>query len=381
MQNRNDYLEKEISLKSAVGKLQEIWNFLLKKWYVILIAAFFGSGIGLSYAFLKPIEYVSRQSFVVEDNKSGMGGIAALAGQFGFDLGGASSNGVFSGDNVLLFLKSESLCRETLLTNYDSAGNSTLADVYAESNQFKSRWAKNKKIGAINFSKYREGNLPRLEDSLLQVITKKVLENDLQVSKPDKKSSFIEVVVTMKDELLSKYFGERLVKIATDRYVDSKIKFKALNVAKLQRRADSLGYLLNSRTYSAAATQQSLIDVNPGLRTAPVESEIQTRDKTMIATIFGEVVKNLEIAKVALSQETPTIQIVDQSTLPLKKKKVSKLVAIILGGILLGIMTTLWLLIHRWWRIQMNLANEQVPALKKAGQVTTAKIETATYSE
>lgn len=379
MQNQNDYLDEQISLKSAVGRLQEIWNFLLKRWFVILVAALFGSALGLTYAFFKPVEYESRQSFVVEDSKSGVGGIAALAGQFGFDIGGASSNGVFSGDNILLFLKSESLCRETLLTNYDSSGNLSLADVYAESSGLKSKWANNKKIGEVNFSKYKDGNLPRLEDSLFQVITKKVLENDLQVTKPDKKSSFIEVVVTMKDELLSKDFGERLVKIATDRYVDSKIKLKALNVAKLQRRADSLGSLLNSSTYSAAATQQSLIDVNPGLRTAPVESEIQTRNKTMIATIFGEVVKNLEIAKVALSQETPTIQMVDQSTLPLKKKKVSKLIAIIVGGLLIGFLTTLWLLVRRWWKMQMQSGNEDVSALQ-TGRVTT-KIETAAYSK
>jgi hypothetical protein len=346
--------EKEISLMELVGKVSELCIYLIKKWYVILFAGVLGAVIGLGYAWLKPVKYISRVSFVVEDSKAGGGGgLAALAGQFGFDLGGGSG-GVFSGENIILFLKSESLCRTILLTQYDSTGSQLLADKYAESNELKAKWSKDKKIGQINFAKYSDGNFPRLEDSLIQVITETILTKELEIGKPDKKASFIQVRVTTRDELLSKYFAERLVKIATDRYVESKTKFKALNVAKLQRRADSLGALLNNRTYSAAATQQSLIDVNPGLRIAPVAAEISTRDKTMNATIFAEVVKNLEMAKVVLGQETPTIQIVDQSNLPLKKEKVNKLNAVLAGGILTGLLCIALLLFIRWWKIQQN---------------------------
>jgi hypothetical protein len=344
--------EEEISLKELVVKLQETWNYLIKRWIIILIAGILGGGIGLAYAWLQPIKYVSRQTFVVEDQKSGIGGLAAIAGQFGFDVGGSTGGGVFSGDNILLFLKSESLCRESLITKYDSSGKQMLADIYADVNELKRKWAKNKKIGQINFSQYSDGNFPRLEDSLLQLIVRRILTKELEVSKPDKKATFIEVKTIMRDELLSKLFSERLVKIATDRYVDSKIKIKALNVVKLQIRADSLGALLNSTTYSAAATQQNLIDVNPALRTVPVISEITTRNKTMIATIFAEVTKNLEIAKVALSQETPTIQLVDQSSLPLKKERARKSVSVIIGGFIAGLFCVLALLFRKWWKSQ-----------------------------
>lgn len=361
--------DEEISLQELINKIRQIWSYLLKKWIVILIAGIVGASMGLTYAWLQPVKYVSRLSFVVEESKGGVGGLASLAGQFGFDMGGSAGGGVFSGDNILLFLKSESLCRETLLTNYDSTGNEILADKYAEANELKAAWMKNKKIGQINFARYRDGNFPRLEDSLMQMITNRILKKDLGVGKPDKKASFIEVRVTMRDELLSKYFGGRLVKIATDRYVESKTKLKSLNVAKLQRRADSLGTLLNSRTYSAAVNQQSLIDLNPALRMAPVAAEITTRDKTMIATIFAEVVKNLEIAKVALSQETPTIEIVDRSSLPLREEKASKPVSVIAGGLVGGLLCIVFFLLKRWWKIQQkkdplvkNIPSAELPA-------------------
>jgi hypothetical protein len=42
----------------------------------------------------------------------------------------------------------------------------------------------------------------------------------------------------------------------------------------------------------------------------------------VMTTIYGELMKNLEVSKVALAQETPTIQITDQSDLPLKRDEV-----------------------------------------------------------
>jgi hypothetical protein len=338
----------EISFKELILKIKSVWTFLLTKWRIIVLIGLLGGGIGLLFAYLTPIKYTSKLTFVVEEGKSGGGGLASLAGQFGFDLGGVSGGGVFSGDNILLFFKSESLCRETLITMYDSTQNVMLVDRYAEVTKMKKRWLRKKKIGEINFSKYRNGNFPRLEDSLMQEIVKDILKEDLSVSKPDKKSSFIEVKSMMKDEMLSKFFSERMVKIATQRYVDSKIKTKAINVNMLQRKADSLAAVLNNKTYSAAASQQSLIDANPALRSVPIAAEITTRDKTMAATIFGEVIKNLEISKTMLNQETPVIQMVDQSTLPLFKEKIGKLKSLIFGGILGAFLTALFLIGRRF---------------------------------
>jgi hypothetical protein len=344
----------EISIKELVQKLHSLWRFLLSKWMMISLFGFIGAVIGLGYAFLKPIKYTSKLSFVIEDGKSGGGGLASLAGQFGFDLGGVGGGGIFSGDNILLFLKSEGLVRETLLTFYDEDGKITLADRYAEADKLKEGWQKKPKIGFVDFSPFVNKVMPRKEDSLIQTLVASIIETDLSVAKPDKKASFIEVKVITKDELLSKLFTERLVKIATDRYLETKTKTKVLNIAKLQYKADSLAFLLNNKTYAAAASQQSLVDANPALRTAPIASEISSREKTMAATIFAEVVKNLEMSKTILNQETPVIQIVDQSTLPLPKEKVSKLKSLIMGGLLGFFFVILFLLGNRWFRSQLK---------------------------
>jgi len=349
LQNSSD----EISIKELIQKMKSLWKFLFSKWLVISLFGILGAAIGFGYAFLQPIKYTSKLSFVVEDGKSGGGGLASLAGQFGFDLGGGGGGGVFSGDNILLFLKSEGLVRETLLTSYDELGKITLADRYAEVAKLKEGWEKNPKVGVVEFSPFVAKVMPRKEDSLMQTLVSSVIKTDLSVAKPDKKASFVEVKVVTLDEMFSKLFAERLVKIATDRYIESKTKTKALNIAKLQYKADSLAALLNNKTYAAAASQQSLVDANPALRTAPIASEITSREKTMAATIFAEVVKNLEISKTILNQETPVIQMVDQSTFPLPKERVGKLKSLILGGLLAGFFIILYLLAQKWLRTQL----------------------------
>ena len=344
---------EEISLKELVQKLRNVWKFLLSHWLKILIAGILGGSLGLGYAFFKPIKYTSRLTFVVEDAKSSVGGLASLAGQFGFDLGGAGGGGIFSGDNVLLFLKSEGLIRETLLTLYDGTGKETLADRYATASELKEDWLDDEEIGPIDFSKFPKGVLPRLEDSLLQEMITEILKSDLIVAKPDKKASFIEVKVVTRDELLSSLFTERLVKIATDRYVESKTKTKVINVAKLQTKADSLAAVLNNKTYAAGSSQQTLVDINPALRTAPIAFEISTREKTMAATIFAEVIKNLEVSKTILNQETPIIQMVDKSTFPLQQEKIGKLKSLLIGGFLAAVLFVLYLLLQKWIKAKL----------------------------
>jgi len=354
MHKETDIQNDEISIAELIHKFKEIWSYLLTQWVKISLVGLLGGMIGFGYAWKQPVKYVSKLTFVLEDGKGGGGGLASLAGQFGFDLGGAGGGSVFSGDNILLFLKSESLIRETLFSTFDEKGKITLADKYAEANELKLGWSKNEKIGNVDFSKLSLNKLSRKEDSLIKAITGSILVNDLTVSRPDKKASFIEVKTTMRDELLSKIFAERLVEIATQRYISSKTKTKVANVQKLQSKADSLVALLNNRTYNAASSQQQLVDINPALRTAPIAAEISAREKTIAATLYTEVVKNLELSKTLLNQETPVIEMVDQSSLPLEKVKASKSKSLIVGGFLSGLMMVAYLLTTRWLRSQLS---------------------------
>ena len=344
--NSNYPEEEDFSFKKLFQKWINDFVYALQFWRILLFAGLIGGLISLSYALMRPSTFTARLTFVVEESKAGGGSLAsALSGQFGFDIGGLSgSNGVLAGDNVLELLKSYSLIKKTLVSAYNDSGSFSLADQYATIYGWKEKWKNSSKVGReINFVGNQK-QFSRLEDSLLQLITKQIAEEELSISKPDKKLGFFEILITTRDEKFSQLFSERILKFATDFYVETKTRRLRGNVDRLERRADSLGLLLNRKTYSAADANLMLLDGNPAFASPSVSAEISSRDKAMQGIIYSEIVKNLEISKTALIQETPTVQIVDSPEMPLKKNKISKLISTGLGFILASIITGLFII-------------------------------------
>ncbi|MCE2971964.1 MAG: hypothetical protein LW852_00825, partial [Sediminibacterium sp.] len=127
---------------------------------------------------------------------------------------------------------------------------------------------------------------------------------------------------------------ERLLRVTTDFYVDTKTSRLKANIDRLQRRADSLGIVLDNKTYATAEATQRLLDANPAYASPQADAEISTRNKYLQSTVFAEIVKNLEISKTALIQETPTVQVVDRPEMPLKKNEWKWWQGLLLGGVI-----------------------------------------------
>lgn len=349
MKKDNYPYEPEYSFKNA---LEEQWENILYLWtkrVKMFTFTIIGAVLGIAYSWLKPVTYTSRLSFVVEESKAGGGSLlSGLAGQFGFDIGGISGGGgILAGDNVQRLLKSDKMIKNTLLSKYGDSGTGSLADEYARTAKLSEKWGK----------KYNNGNpirfpsdtktYTRLQDSLLQVIIKRISEKELTVGKPDKKLSFFEATVTMHNEKLAQVFTTRLIDEASRFYIATKTKRQRNNVNRLQARADSIGNLLNQKTYAASKANDIILDINPAYPTANVGIELKQRDKVVLQTIYAEIVKNLEVSRTMLIQETPTFQIVDEPELPLKKNRTGYLVSIIYGGLIAGFVGALYLLIGR----------------------------------
>lgn len=347
--NYSELFEEEFSFKKVISKRIDDINYLIQFKKQFTVVAIIGILIGTLSAWLWPISYSSRTSFIIEDNKAGGGSLlAGLAGQIGIDLGGALSgtSGVLAGDNVLALLRSDQMIKSTLLTPYSGNNDKTLADVYAESNKLKKSWEKYTDGKTISFPEDRKV-YNRLQDSLLQDMVIRIAEKNLSVSKPDKKLGFFQLVVTMPDEQLSQLFSLRIIEKATEFYIQTKTKTQRNNVARLQARADSIEKLLNRKTYSASAANRILLDANPAYPIANAGIELQQRDKMVLQTIYGEIVKNLEIGRTLLIQETPTFQIVDRPELPLQKNRLKYPKAIFLGAVLSVFLLGLYLLAFR----------------------------------
>jgi hypothetical protein len=325
---------------------------------LVLMVVLIGAALGLVYSIFKPVRYKAEITFSVEDSKSIGGGLlSSLGGSIGMDIGSltGAGNGVLSGDNVLSLLKSKSMMAECLKSAYPVTNNTsltstnnivskdsnqqavitnyTIADRYADVYGLRAKWASNQKIGRAIYFGQPDQNV-RLQDSLLKTIIKRIEEKELSVIKPDKKLSFFNIAINSKDELMSLLITQRIIKIATDFYVNAKVGRLKNNIERLEKRTDSISSLLNQQTYSATEDARLLLNVNPADINAPVYSEISQRDKMVLTTIYAELMKNLEVSKAALIQETPTVQIVDQTGFPLERIETKWHEGILLGAIL-----------------------------------------------
>jgi hypothetical protein len=323
--------EPEFSVKKLINDRIADIRYVLQFKKALALVLIIGGSLGALIAWSWTPSYTARLTFVIDDSKSsGGGGLSALAGLAGVDLNGiAGGSGVLAGDNVQELVKSHKLIQATLVTAYDST--QTLADRYAAVSKLNKKWLKYSPDGKIIRFPLNGVHNTRLQDSLLHEMTDLVLGGDFGIAKTDKKLGFFEVNTTMKDEKLAQLFCTRLIKQSTDFYISTKTQRLRDNVNRLQTRADSIGAILNHKTYAAAAANKYILDLNPAYTTPSANVEVNERDKIMLSGIFSETVKNLEASKTMLAQATPTIQIVDDPELPLKKNRLKYSVAILTG--------------------------------------------------
>lgn len=340
--------EPEFSIKKLLNDRISDIAYILQFKKTLALVLVIGGLLGALAARLKSPTYTARLTFVVDDSKSagGAGGLSALAGQFGFNLDGlGGASGVLAGDNVEELIKSHKLIKETLLTAYDST--QTLADRYAAAYKLDKIWLRYSPDGKIIRFPLNGANNTRLQDSLLHEMTTLILSGQFGITKTDKKLGFFEVNTTMKDERLAQLFCTRMIKQSTDFFISTKTKRLRNNVARLQQRADSIGAILNHKTYDLSSANQSLLDINPAYTSINATIDIKERDKIVLSTVFTETVKSLESSKTMLAQETPTVQIVDEPELPLTKNKLKYSTAIATGLILSALLFSFYILITR----------------------------------
>lgn len=134
---------------------------------------------------------------------------------------------------------------------------------------------------------------------------------------------------------------------ATDFYIKTKTERMRANVQRLQARVDSIARLLNRKTYSASALNRILLDINPAYPASRAGIEVQERDKIILSSIYSKVVKNLEMSKTMLIQETPTFQIVDEPELPLKKNRLGYGKSTVIAAFIMVFLYSLFLLIKK----------------------------------
>ena len=348
-----DIQNDEISLKELVQKAGAWFAYFKSQWKIIFLAGIIGGLLGLGYSYTKKTIYTAKLSFALEEKGTGGGNLSSLAAQFGLGGIGGSEGGVFSGGNMIELLKSRFLIEKTLLSTVTINGKSDLLlNRYIRFNKLDQKWANKKNLAGLKFTNADRTKFTLQQDSVLGVISIGLMKNNIAVAQQDKKLSIINVVFASTDEIFAKVFSEKLIETVTDFYIETKTKKSRGNVMLLQNRADSVQRELNAALYGRA----QFGDQNMGLirQQAAVPKLKQEMRVQMLGTLYGELVKNLEFAKLTLMREEPLVQIIDQPILPLPKARLGKLKAMVISGFLFGFLSLLGLGGMRIWKGMMN---------------------------
>jgi hypothetical protein len=344
----------EISLKELIQKAGEVISYLKTQWWKLVLLGLLGGVAGFFYAKFQKPKYTAKLTFALAESTEKLGGIGSIASQFGLDLLGGSSAGAFGGDNLLELMKSRLLVEKTLLTAVDSAGKSKLlVNQYIDFNKPKKPKPRKPEDP---MPVYFTGNEEKLGYSLAQdsflakVSIDLVKKKFLQVAKVDKKLAIVSVSFTGEDQWFAKNFTQILTQNVTEFYVETKTGQMRKNVKMMEHKVDSVKQALGRAMYGVASEvdgNQFLVRGVAKVPQAKKQLEIQ-----VLATIYGELIKNLELSRTLMAKEQPLIQLIDQPRFPLEKKKTTKLIAAIGGFSLTLFLSVAYLLLSHWWRSQ-----------------------------
>lgn len=342
MEQYND----EIKLKDILIKLSEYKVYLLKKKFIIISLSSFCFVIGVVVGFIFDTKYNAELTFVVEEDGSNrsLGGMSSIASQFGFDIGGNSST-TFSQSNILELLKSRGVIESALMQSVIvNSKKDMLIEHYIEINKVKESWLEDEDFEGVSF----HDELSYIHDSISGNIWNDIIENKLVVELQSDKANIIKLSYASLDQDFAKEFVETLIDEMSKMYISHKTAQANNSLDFLQNRADSVF----SALVIAEEDFARMKDINQRIVKASGRlKELQLmRRVEVLNTMYLEIIKNLELSKITLLNQTPIINTIDMPKLPLEEITFSKRLTGIFGGFLGGFLSVCYFIFRKLFK-------------------------------
>jgi uncharacterized protein involved in exopolysaccharide biosynthesis len=306
----------------AVAGLKSLFQLILKNWILFLIVGLLAGIGGIVYSIYQKPQYKSYLSFALDDGNSsgGVGSILNLASQFGLSIG--SGKDIFAGDNILEIMKSRRMI-EGVLVSVDTFNNKpyTFIEYYIEKS---GKRKGNPKIKNITFPVGQtRSTFTYQQDSLLYKIYQEFSDKYIVAERPDRKLSIFSVSVTSPNEKFTKDFTDKIVAETNNFYIQIRTKKAKETLDILEERVAAMKGNLNSSISNRATAQD--VNINPAFSEAEVPVQKQQANIQVYGTAYGEMFKNLELARFQYLNEIPLMQIIDAANYPMEKIKSGKL--------------------------------------------------------
>ncbi|MDR0305111.1 MAG: hypothetical protein LBH98_10165 [Chitinispirillales bacterium] len=331
--------------------LRELVLVVLKNWMIVTLVTAAISAVIAVWAIVLPDQYVAAAVAVAAKRSSGeagqMAGLAAMAG-INIPTGGSDVNLI---NYVDLLVENTSFCekiieREWIVQRlqtkeeikkkepfiYDTL---TLAEYWKFRNPDTTapNWEYKYKMAQINKLRSKKGKFMSIEKDKV----KGTIEIKTRFQNPSLAYSIHEYLI----EYLKKYIesdylnrGKEKREFVEERVADARM---SLN------RAES--YLVGFKEKNLAAQSPSVI----------LEGERLQREVVLKASVYAELIKQLELAKIDEKKETPAFEVIKEADYPLYPSEPNRKLLILIG-IFAGIFAGIFIVFMKEWIISIRNA-------------------------
>lgn len=311
----------EFSPKKLILQVQNLIKYVLRKWYIILLAGIICSAAAwLYYSKKKKTEFIAEITFAIDEEitKQKKSGLSEITEQLGL---GSSDAGLLynSESNFAILMMSRLMMENTLRKQVpEMKPHYTYADFFLDSLKLKDKWMKRSKYSATKFDSIAKSKEEQLfQNSIITNIQGFISSKCIKIDKKLSGSNILSVSCTSEHELFSKMLLEELVNNVTEHYINAQTLRAKANMLAINKRIDSVKRAYTGALYSRAGMADA--NINVVRQRATVSGINKQTDADILKSAYVDLALNLESAKTSLLKNTPVIQILDAPVLPLKK--------------------------------------------------------------
>lgn len=343
--------EQEIDL---IELARRIWKErkLILKWcgWAVIVALVVGFSI--------PKEYTARVTVAPEtanNGKSMSGGLSALAGMAGIDLGSMQNNDALSPELYPDIVKSIPFSVEIFdvkVTDMEGKLNTTVYE-YLDEYQKKPWWghvigAPFKALGWIvkkikgeeennnddkNVNPFR---LTNKQSAIINELSKRI------IVEVDKKTSVIMISVTMQDPLIAATLTNEVMNKLQDYITEYRTNKARKDLEYTQKLYEES--MQNYHKLQQEYAQYVDRNHNVSLRSAQTYQDRLKNEMELAFNVYNQTAQQLQVAKAKVQEDTPVYTVVEAATVPLSASKPMKMMILIGFVFLAGMGSCGWVL-------------------------------------
>ena len=334
---------------------REIINFFKDNWKRAVVWGIIGGVIGTIYAFTAQKEFDAKAQLLPELQSSSsigkLGGLGALAGLAGIDISQMGSTEAIRPDlypNILQSLPFALHLLQQPVYSSELGKTLTLEAYFEEKNR---SWLSDL-IGNDDKAEVKPPLDPKHSSQAVEITKKKeALVKELSariVTSFDRKTGVITVSSRMPDPVVAaavtnislQYLKEYVTTYRTDK-ARKQVGFLSEQLAEAKRR-----YQGAENNLAAYRDRNRYLALN----TAKIEEQRLQADFLLAQSVYNDLSKQYEQAKIRVEEETPVFKILEPARIPLKKSEPKRLTLMVAFAFLGAVLSLVLVFVKQTWQ-------------------------------